>query len=102
MELLEVQLTTAEGQVAVFTFTVEKLNDLAPQLHALAKVGLFEVCVPDYGMSVWSVIDGEPCGCDECDSDPTPCQCENLDDDLVEDGWTCYTCHETRKDNPNN
>lgn len=81
MELLEVQLTTAEGQVAVFTFTVERLNDLAPQLHALAKVGLFEVCVRDYGMSVWSVIDGEPCGCDECSHSITCEECQTITND---------------------
>ena len=66
MELREVQLTTAEGQVAVFNFTVERLNDLAPQLHALAKCGLFEVCVREWRGKVWSVIDDEPCGCEEC------------------------------------
>lgn len=22
------------------------------------------------------------------------CNCEELDDDLIEDGWTCYNCYE--------
>jgi hypothetical protein len=27
------------------------------------------------------------------------CECDNLDDDLIEAGWTCYDCHENHKDN---
>lgn len=81
MELLEVQLTTAEGQVAVFNFTVERLNDLAPQLHALAKVGLFEVCVREWRGKVWSVIDGEPCGCEDCLHSITCEECQTQTND---------------------
>lgn len=95
MELLEVQLTTAEGQVAVFNFTVERLNDLAPQLHALAKCGLFEVCVREWRGKVWSVIDGEPCGCEECDTDPKPChECDTIHPDNITNAhWTvCLEC----------
>ena len=22
------------------------------------------------------------------------CQCSELDDDLIEDGWTCYNCYD--------
>ena len=28
------------------------------------------------------------------------CVCEELDEDLVESGYTCYHCYETHKDNP--
>ena len=28
------------------------------------------------------------------------CNCDKLDEDLSAEGWTCYTCHETRRDNP--
>jgi hypothetical protein len=69
-ELLEVQLTTTQGQVAVFHFEVERLNDLAQELHALAKVGLFEVDARAHGDKVWSVIDGEPCDCGDCSDTP--------------------------------
>lgn len=33
---------------------------------------------------------------------PRACTCDDLDDDLIADGYTCYTCYETRKDNPTN
>lgn len=35
-------------------------------------------------------------------SPPRECQCQNLDDDLLEQGYTCYNCYEFRKDNPSN
>lgn len=28
------------------------------------------------------------------------CRCDQLDDDLIEDGWTCYHCYEIHADNP--
>lgn len=28
------------------------------------------------------------------------CTCNELDDDLIEAGYTCYSCYEFRKDNP--
>lgn len=28
------------------------------------------------------------------------CNCDNLDDDLIAEGWTCHNCHTYRKDNP--
>jgi hypothetical protein len=28
------------------------------------------------------------------------CNCDNLDDDLIEAGWTCHNCYTYRKDNP--
>jgi len=27
------------------------------------------------------------------------CNCSQLDDDLAADGWTCYACHATNRDN---
>lgn len=80
-ELYELQLTTNKGQVAVFTFDPEELN--SPQLHALAQTGLFEVAVRDYGMKVWSVIDGRACY-----------QCEVVHpDNITNDHWTvCLEC----------
>jgi hypothetical protein len=30
----------------------------------------------------------------------TTCECDTLDDDLIADGWTCYTCYETDTSNP--
>ncbi len=30
----------------------------------------------------------------------TTCHCAELDDDLIEDGYTCYNCYAYRKDNP--
>jgi hypothetical protein len=30
------------------------------------------------------------------------CNCQQLDDDLLEQGYTCYTCYEIGKDNPHN
>ena len=27
------------------------------------------------------------------------CNCSQLDDDLALDGWTCYACHATNRDN---
>ena len=27
------------------------------------------------------------------------CHCAELDDDLIEDGYTCYNCYQYRKDN---
>ena len=27
----------------------------------------------------------------------TTCNCESLDDDLIADGWTCYTCYENEE-----
>lgn len=81
MELLEVQLTTPEGQVAVFTLTPEECD--SPQLHALAQTGLFEVAVRDYGMKVWSVIDGLPCH-----------ECETIHpDNITSDHWTVCEEH---------
>lgn len=29
----------------------------------------------------------------------TECNCDQLDDDLIEEGWTCYNCHVYRRDN---
>ena len=29
----------------------------------------------------------------------TKCTCDQLDDDLIEDGWTCHNCYTYRKDN---
>ena len=29
-----------------------------------------------------------------------PCNCDQLDDDLIEAGYTCYNCYACRKDNP--
>lgn len=26
------------------------------------------------------------------------CNCDKLDDDLIEDGWTCYNCYEQGND----
>lgn len=28
------------------------------------------------------------------------CNCDQLDDDLIEAGYTCYNCYAYRKDNP--
>ena len=28
------------------------------------------------------------------------CHCDQLDEDLIEQGWTCYHRYETNKDNP--
>jgi len=30
----------------------------------------------------------------------TTCTCDQLDDDLIEQGYTCHNCYEYRKDNP--
>jgi hypothetical protein len=30
----------------------------------------------------------------------TTCNCSQLDDDLIEQGYTCYNCYEFRKDKP--
>ena len=29
-----------------------------------------------------------------------PCNCDQLDEDLIEAGYTCYNCYAYRKDNP--
>lgn len=31
-------------------------------------------------------------------SDTINCQCKELDDDLIESGWTCYNCYEQGND----
>jgi hypothetical protein len=30
------------------------------------------------------------------------CTCSQLDDDLIESGYTCYYCYQYNKDNPDN
>lgn len=66
MELLEIQLTTPEGQVAVFH--MNNNADISAQLHIIASAGLFSVSVRIYGSVVWSEID--PCDCGDCADTP--------------------------------
>lgn len=64
MELLEVQLTTADGQTGVLE--LESTPDNNFTLHALANLGIFEVAVREQGSLVWSVIDSGLTPCDKC------------------------------------
>jgi hypothetical protein len=55
-----------------------------------------EIC-PEY------IEDGEfclRCGYHATDHEERRCHCDQLDEDLIEAGYTCYNCHAYRKDNP--
>lgn len=93
MELLEVQLTTADGQTGLLE--LESTPDNNATLHALANLGIMEVAVREQGSLVWSVID----------SGLTPCYiCQTpIDSDIhKEELGMCLPCSNAYYDEADN